>query len=112
MTFFFIGADSPAKVSSMSSIGSDAIAHPPSFSKLKRSSFPSKEFLSTLVLPARALLREYLEPPHSGEDQREHGRGQRGGICDDVSSDKALKKNSLFWFSTRGMRRKYVAFWN
>ena len=93
----------------MSSVDSEL--RPPRLPKVRPSSLPSRELLSSLVLPPPALLENYLCP----SSRREYGgagwgsgeRKGRGGPCDDDGgSDRplaALKDNNLLWFSTRGL---------
>ena len=98
---FTIDIASSVDTRSVSSVDSETM-HPPSIPKTRPSTFPSKEFLSSLVLPAPAVLKEYLYPwrDYGGDGG---GRG-RSGVCD-VGSDRplALKENNLLWFSTRGI---------
>ena len=93
----------------MSSIDSE-LMHPPTLPKVRPSSLPSRELLSSLALPPPTLLKDYLCP----RSRREYGgvgwgsseRKGRGGPCDDDGgSDRpiaALTDNNLLWFSTRG----------
>ncbi len=95
MSFIYIlciGTASPVDIQSVGSIDSE-LMHPPSLPKIRPSSLPSRDLLSSLVLPPPALLKEYLPCP------RGH-RGRGSGSSDRPLA--ALKGNNLLWFSTRG----------
>lgn len=70
----------------------------PSIPKNRSSSFPSREFLSSLVLPAPSVLEEYLCP-------RSCGSGGSGCHSDENVNNMAaaLRENKLLWFTTKGI---------
>ena len=85
--------DSPMDSQSVNSVESE-VMKPASIPKTRPSTFPSKEFLSSLVLPAPSLLKEYLC------HQADGGSGR--GVDNGPIRPAALRESNLLWFSTRG----------
>ena len=84
---------------------------PPSLPKIRPSTLPSRDLLSSLVLPPPTSLKEYLLPPAPRSLRGCAGSG-RG-----IGSDRplaALRGNNLLWFSTRGsfVCKSYLAIIN
>ena len=84
----------PGNCPSVASVDSE-IMKAPSIPKNQPVTWPSREFLSSLVLPAPSVLKEYLRP-RSGCGDGCHG--------DFNNSNKAaaLGTDNLLWFSTKG----------
>ena len=71
----------------------------PSIPKVRPSTFPSKEFLSNLLLPTATQLNEYLRP------REEDGGGGCHGGSDERGTNRpavaAQRDGNLLWFTTR-----------
>ena len=89
ITSFISATSSPAADPRPLNSAESEIMRAPSLPKTRPgSSFPSREFLSSLVLPAPSALRGYLCSPHHGVNGADRAATLRG--------------TDLLWFSTRG----------